>query len=74
MLKFELKRACERLSAQGDMETPIKILSVAAGPAQETYEVPRRDEDDHPPDRYYPLRPGRCSARLCLWAVEAPRR
>ncbi len=39
MLKFEMKRACERLSAQGDIETPIKILSVAAGPAQETFEL-----------------------------------
>ena len=38
MLKFELKRNLERLSSQLSNE-PIKILSVAAGPAQETYEL-----------------------------------
>lgn len=38
MIKFELKKLCERQSAEGD-QTPLKILSVAAGPAQEIYEL-----------------------------------
>jgi hypothetical protein len=38
MLKFEMKRMYERLCAE-TTETPIKILSVAAGPAQETFEL-----------------------------------
>ena len=37
MLKFELKRLCER--SISDNDEPISILSVAAGPAQETYEL-----------------------------------
>ena len=38
MLKFELKRLCERPMTSNENE-PLKILSVAAGPAQETYEL-----------------------------------
>ena len=39
MLKFELKKLYECQALTGSTDEPINILSVAAGPAQETYEL-----------------------------------